>query len=56
MMSEKSKPSQNPISESVGLVEEGLRLTSVFRRIRDPRDRREVIALAERLLDKESAD
>jgi hypothetical protein len=56
MMSEKSKPSQKPISESVGPVEEGLRLTSVFRKIQDRRDRKKVIALAERLLDEQNAD
>jgi hypothetical protein len=54
MMSEKSKPSRTPHSESAEPVEEGLRLMGIFRKIQNPLDRQKVIALAERLLDEQN--
>jgi hypothetical protein len=56
MMSEKSKPSQRAVSRSDVLVEQGLRLTSTFRKLQDPQDRQQVITLAEQLLDAQNAN
>lgn len=38
------------------LVEQGLRLTSTFRKLQDPQDRQQVITLAEQLLDAQNAN
>jgi hypothetical protein len=55
MMPEDPKPRSKTVSTSHALTAQGLRLTNMFRMLEDVDDREEVIALAERLLNAQTA-
>jgi hypothetical protein len=54
-MTEKSKPHSNTDLQPDLLTEQGFRLIRSFRKLSDAHDRQQVIALAERLLDAQTA-
>jgi hypothetical protein len=54
-MPENSQPHLKTVLRPDVLIEQGLRLTSAFRKPQDAHDRQQVIALAEQLLDAQRA-